>query len=193
MIVTTKVLVKHEPLTAGPGGRHDVSPRARTHERHVRRLQLTAAAWAIGATVVTALCVYPEWDVNGAFESIGFDGDAGQWNPTLWAVLIGVWSLVVGIMALGVYFERPVLQAHDLRTEHVAQLEFHVTAWIFGMLVLTPVWALIEWQDNGAFERWSRDSQPGSWEPWILYVGVLWALGIAILTGIRLLRDRQRA
>ena len=61
------------------------------------------------------------------------------------------------------------------------RLQFHVAAWVLGMIVLTPLWALIEWQDNGGFERWSNNSQPGDWEPWILYVGGIWALAIAIL------------
>ncbi len=47
--------------------------------------------------------------------------------------------------------------------------------------MLTPLWALIEWQDNGRFERWSNNGQPGDWEPWILYVGGAWALVIAVL------------
>ena len=38
---------------------------------------------------------------------------------------------------------------------------------------------LVEWQDNGGLERFSRDSQPGSWEPWILYALGSWALAIA--------------
>jgi hypothetical protein len=37
------------------------------------------------------------------------------------------------------------------------------------MIVLTPVWALIEWQDNGGFERFGSGSQPAEREPWILY------------------------
>ena len=49
------------------------------------------------------------------------------------------------------------------------------------MLVLTPLWALIEWQDNGSFERWSNNSRPGDWEPWILYIGGVWALVVATL------------
>jgi hypothetical protein len=49
------------------------------------------------------------------------------------------------------------------------------------MIVLTPLWALIEWQDNGGFERWSDNSQPGSWDPWILVVGGVWALAIPLL------------
>ena len=48
--------------------------------------------------------------------------------------------------------------------------------------MLTPLWALIEWQDNGGFERWSNNSQPGDWEPWILYVGGIWAFVIAVFT-----------
>ena len=46
--------------------------------------------------------------------------------------------------------------------------------------MLTPLWALIEWQDNGGFERWSGNSNPGDWEPWILYVAVGWGLFVAI-------------
>jgi hypothetical protein len=48
------------------------------------------------------------------------------------------------------------------------------------MLVLTPLWALIEWQDNGDFERFSSNSQPGNWEPWILYIGGIWAAVITV-------------
>jgi hypothetical protein len=50
------------------------------------------------------------------------------------------------------------------------------------MLLLTPLWALIEWADNGAFERLSFDevSAEGTWEPWILYIGLIWGLIVAI-------------
>jgi hypothetical protein len=62
------------------------------------------------------------------------------------------------------------------------------------MILLTPLWALIEWQDNGAFERWSSDSQPGSWDPWILAVGGIWALGIVIFAlWVTLTRRRSPA
>jgi hypothetical protein len=71
-------------------------------------------------------------------------------------------------MALGVWFEG-------------RRLRFHIASWAFGMTVLTPLWALIEWQDNGAFQRWSTDSEPGSWDPWILAAGGIWALAIALL------------
>jgi hypothetical protein len=44
------------------------------------------------------------------------------------------------------------------------RLEFHIAAWLVGMVVLTPLRALIEWQDNGGFERWSDNSRPGDWD-----------------------------
>lgn len=41
-------------------------------------------------------------------------------------------------------------------------------------------------------QRFGNDSQPGEWEPWILYVGGVWALVIAIFAvrvgGCRALR-----
>ena len=75
------------------------------------------------------------------------------------------------------------------RLERIGRLRFHVAAWVLGMAVLTPLWALIEWQDNGGFERWSDNSRPGDWEPWILYVGGVWALVIAIVA-LRAYLDR---
>ena len=100
-------------------------------------------------------------------------------------------------MALRVYFERPATAAevdreaerlqHAIaetgpadaalrrlaraRLERVQRLKSNVAAWLLAMIVLTPVNVLIEWQDNGGFQRISRDSQPGSWDPWILFAG----------------------
>ena len=61
-------------------------------------------------------------------------------------------------------------------------MKFHVAAWVLGIVLITPLNALIEWQDNGGFERLSRNSQPGSWDPWALSVAGIWALVIAVLT-----------
>lgn len=85
-------------------------------------------------------------------------------------------GLVVGIMALRVRFERPAPDAH---AERVGRLRFDVAAWVLGMVVLTPLNVLIEWQDNRGFERLGRDSQPGSWDPWALIAGGIWALVLA--------------
>ena len=150
----------------------------RRHAKRVRRLKINVAAWAFGTIVLTTLWALNQWSANGALERFGHEGDPGQWNPTLWALGVGLWSLVVGIMALRVRFEKPTT---DTRREDIGRLKFHVAAWVFGMIVLTPLWALIEWQDNGGFERWSDDSQPGSWDPWIAVVGGIWALSIVLL------------
>ena len=64
--------------------------------------------------------------------------------------------------------------------ERVHRLKLHVAAFVLGMVVLTPVWLLVEWQDNGAFKHWSSDGNPGDWEPWILYVGLIWGLVVGI-------------
>ena len=62
--------------------------------------------------------------------------------------------------------------------ERVRRLKLHVAAFVLGMVVLTPVWVLVEWSDNGGFERFdfSDDGTRGDWEPWILYVALIWGL-----------------
>jgi hypothetical protein len=160
---------------------------ARRDAARGRRLRQSVAAWGVWTILITTLWVAHEWDVNGAFERFGHEGDAGQWNPTLWALAIGIPTLVVGIMALGVYFVRPTA---DLAVLRIQRLEFHVAAWVFGMVVLTPLWALIEWQDNGGFERWSNNSRPGDWDPWILIVGGVWALAVVGLFAARQVFER---
>lgn len=180
---------------------------APTHVKRAHRLKVNAAAWALGTFVISALWVANQWQANGAFERIGNESNPGDWNPTVWAFLVGISGLVVGVMALRVRFERPTTEADvdreaarlqprvsatgavagtelrrfaRARLERVQRLKFHVAAWVLGMTVLTPIWALIEWQDNGRFERFGGDSQPGEWEPWILYVAGIWALVIGI-------------
>jgi hypothetical protein len=67
--------------------------------------------------------------------------------------------------------------------ERVRRLKLHAAGFLLGMIVLTPVWALVEWQDNGGFERFdfSDDGTRGDWEPWILYVALIWGLVVAIM------------
>ena len=170
------VIEQDEPRTA-----------ALRYLKRVRRLRLSVAAWGMWTILITTLWVAHEWDVNGAFERFGHEGDPGQWNPTLWALGIGIPTLIVGIVALGAYFARPTGDPAVLRKQ---RLKFHVTAWLFGMVVLTPLWALIEWQDNGGFERWSNNSRPGDWDPWILIVGGIWALAVLGLFAVRQVFER---
>lgn len=210
----TEMLTKDErraPQTPAPTAaateKHERSDAARAQVRRERLAKINAAAWALGTILLTTLWAVNQWQANGALKSFGHEGDPGQWNPTLWALGVGIWGLIVGVIALRAYVGRPPTEAEvdrelarlrphaaagnapaaDLRRvargrlDRVRRVKFHVGAWVLGMIVLTPLWALIEWQDNGGFERFSNDSRPGEWEPWILYVGGIWALVIATL------------
>jgi PPOX class probable F420-dependent enzyme len=206
------MLTPPEPAVSAPVGgpvAEEAAAEMLRQAKRVRRLKMHALAWALGATIVTAAWIAHEWNANGAFERFAHEGNRGDWNPTLWALVVLLWGLTIGIMALRVRFERPPSAAEidreTRRTEpHVrarariqlerrGQLKFHMAAWLLGMVLLVPMNALIEWQDNGGFERISRNSQPGSWDPWILYVGGIWALVVAIVIALPLyLEDRKR-
>jgi len=64
--------------------------------------------------------------------------------------------------------------------ERVNKLKRDAAAFALGMLVLTGIWALIQWQDNGAFERFADGNNPGDWEPWIFYVALVWGFLLGI-------------
>jgi hypothetical protein len=64
--------------------------------------------------------------------------------------------------------------------ERVRRLKWHTAVYVLGMAGLTAVWALTQWQDNGAFERFATGGNPGDWEPWIAYVGVVWGFFLAL-------------
>jgi hypothetical protein len=82
--------------------------------KRVRRLKINVAAWALGTIALTAAWIVHEWQANGAFERFAHEGNPGDWNPTLWALAVLVWGLVVGIMALRVYFKRVECTKYDL-------------------------------------------------------------------------------
>jgi hypothetical protein len=222
IVVPTSMLNKDEqrtsqsPRSTAATESSELRAAASRQATRVRRLRINAAAWAVGTVLLTTLWVLNQWQANGSFRHFGNEGNPGDWSPTLWALGLGVWTLVVGIMALRVHFERPATEEEIEREverleSHLAaedtpstaelrrvagrwlvqtrRLRFHVAAWVLGMVVVTPLWALIEWQDNGGFERWSANSRPGDWEPWILYAGGIWALVIAVLA-LRVHLDR---
>jgi hypothetical protein len=89
---------------------------AERQARRFRRLKVNAAAWLLGSVSITVLWVLNQRHANGAFKHFGsHEGNPGDWNPTLWALGVGIWGLVVGIMALRTYFERPPTVGADLR------------------------------------------------------------------------------
>ena len=63
--------------------------------------------------------------------------------------------------------------------QRVRQLKVDVALFVLGMIVLTPIWALVEWQSAGGFARFSDRDQPGDWEPWLLYIAIPWGLYVA--------------
>jgi hypothetical protein len=69
--------------------------------------------------------------------------------------------------------------------ENVRKFKLYLSAYVLGMLVLTPVWALTEYlKADGWPERFSEQSNPGDWNPWIFWV----ALAGLLLVGIAALR-----
>jgi hypothetical protein len=78
------------------------------------------------------------------------------------------------------------LQDDELRkwarrhVERVHRLKRDIAVFVLGMVTLSVVWALVQWQDNGAFERFSGGDNPGDWEPWILYVALIWGFFLAV-------------
>lgn len=62
----------------------------------------------------------------------------------------------------------------------IHRLKRDVAVYVLGMLVLTSIWALVQWQDNGAFERFSSGGNSGDWDPWIFYVALIWGFFVAL-------------
>jgi len=196
----------------------DLQPATRRQVKRVRRLKLHVAAWGLGTILLTAAWIVHEWQVNGAFARFAHQGNTGDWNPTLWAVAVLVWGLVVGSMAVRVYFERPatagevdgevarlqhsiaehgpadaaLLRLARARLDRLSRLKSNLVVWLLAMTVLTPVNVLIEWQDSGGFQRVSRNSQPGSWDPWILFAGGIWAGVIVLFFALPVYLDRRK-
>ena len=73
--------------------------------------------------------------------------------------------------------------------ERVRKLKRDAAVFVLGMVALTGVWAVVEWQDNGRFERLSDNGNPGDWQPWILYVALVWGFLLG-LDALRTYFDR---
>ena len=73
--------------------------------------------------------------------------------------------------------------------ERVHKLKRDVAIFLLGMTALTGIWVLVEWQDNGPFERLSDNGNPGDWEPWVLYVALVWGFFV-LLDALKVHFDR---
>jgi hypothetical protein len=73
--------------------------------------------------------------------------------------------------------------------ERVHKLKRDVAIFLLGIVTLTGIWAVVEWQDNGAFERLSDNGNSGDWNPWILYVALVWGFFV-VLDALKVFFDR---
>lgn len=73
--------------------------------------------------------------------------------------------------------------------ERVHKLKRDVAIFLLGIVTLTGIWAVVEWQDNGPFERLSDNGNSGDWNPWILYVALVWGFFV-VLDALKVFFDR---
>lgn len=75
-------------------------------------------------------------------------------------------------------------ELRDWARKHIKRVrnaKAHIVAFVLGMIVLVPLWIIVEWQSAGGFERFSDGDQPGDWEPWILYIAIPWGVYVAFI------------
>ena len=73
--------------------------------------------------------------------------------------------------------------------ERVRKLKRDLAIYVLGLTTLTGIWVLVEWQDNGGFQRLSDNGNPGDWEPWVLYVALIWGFFL-VLDALKVYFDR---
>ncbi len=65
--------------------------------------------------------------------------------------------------------------------EHVRKLKLYASAYVLGLIVLTPVWIATEYMAaDGWPERLSANGNPGDWDPWILWVALVGGFLVAV-------------
>ena len=82
--------------------------------------------------------------------------------------------------------ETPVEES-DLRSLALEQIErrrrlnLRASAFILGMLVLTPVWVVTEYMHADGWPRTlSHNDNPGDWSPWIVWVALAWGFYVTL-------------
>ena len=66
--------------------------------------------------------------------------------------------------------------------EHVRKFKLYLSVYVLSMLVLTPVWIVTQYETAGGWPEHlsSRSRYPGDWDPWIIWVGLIGAVLVAI-------------
>jgi hypothetical protein len=71
------------------------------------------------------------------------------------------------------------------RLERVRRFKLHVVSFAVGMLILTPIWVLSEYQNaEGWPDRFSDSAGPDTWNPWLFWVFIVWG-GIVAIHGVK--------
>ena len=99
----TEMLTKKEHRAQPPSPaatprteQNELRAAGREYAKRVRRFKINLGAWALGTILLTALWVGVEWSANGTFERFAHEGNPGDWNPTLWALAVGIWGWSLG-------------------------------------------------------------------------------------------------
>jgi hypothetical protein len=70
------------------------------------------------------------------------------------------------------------------QVERRRKLKLRASAYVVGMLVLTPVWVVTEYLSAGGWpQRLSHGGNPGDWSPWIIWVALAWGFYV-IMTAL---------
>lgn len=65
--------------------------------------------------------------------------------------------------------------------ERVRKLKNDTAAYVLGILVFGTVWAVTQYQDSGGWpHHLSGNGNPGDWDPWILWVVIVWGFLLAL-------------
>jgi hypothetical protein len=75
--------------------------------------------------------------------------------------------------------------------EDVRKFKLYLSVYVLGMLVLTPVWIVTQYEtaDGWLKHLSSRSRYPGDWDPWLIWVALIGAAVVG-LAGLRAYFDR---
>lgn len=69
--------------------------------------------------------------------------------------------------------------------ERIRNFKLSLAVFLVGMPALTGIWAVTEYTNaDGWPERFSDSAGPGNWNPWILWVLLIWG-GLLAIQGVR--------
>ena len=72
----------------------------------------------------------------------------------------------------------------------VRRFKIRLAGFILAMVIATPVWVVTEYMNaDGWPQRLSDNSQPGDWNPWIIWVALI-GLFVVGLSGLKAYFDR---